>query len=382
MRLKISKIEAFPLSYRMPEGKIVSLGIGRNVKRDTVLVKVTTDGGIIGYGEAHHGRALGAIAHLINTTLNDLLVGADALASGDAWRRVYALQLASHGMGAATVIGLSGIDIALWDIRGKAAGMPLYQLLGGISKPIPAYAGGIALGYQPPETLVDEAQGLVEAGFGALKLRIGDTPANDCARIEAVRAALGDGIDILTDANANADFEHVRRIMPCLDASRAGWLEEPFPPHDRDLYIRASKLGVTPLAAGENHYMRFDFRDAIADGAISILQPDLSKVGGITEALRVEALAATWKMKLNPHSSASGINMAASVHFLAAIDMPGYFEADVAVDNPFRDRLCTPAPSVRPDGTVLPNDGPGLGVGIDEDFIATHPLIDGPGYVK
>ena len=366
----------------MPEGKIVNLGIGRNVKRDSVVVKITTDQGIIGYGESHHGRAPGAIAHLINTTLSDLLVGADALANGDAWRRVYALQLASHGMGAAAVIGLSGIDLALWDIRGKAASMPLYQLLGGSSKPIPAYAGGIALGFQEPCQLVEEAQVLVEKGFKAIKLRIGDTPANDRARLEAVRSALGDSIEILADANANADFEHVRRVMPCLDAIGAGWLEEPFPAHDRDLYIRASRLGVTPLAAGENHYTRFEFRDAIADGAISILQPDLSKVGGITEAHRIEAFSSTWKMKLNPHSSASGINMAANVHFLAAAEMSGYFEADAALDNPFRDCLCTPAPSVAADGTIFPNEGPGLGIEVDEGFIAAHPLIDGPGYVK
>lgn len=382
MHLKIIEIEAFPLSFKMPEGKTVSLGIGRNVKRDTVIVKVTTDGGIVGYGEAHHGRAPGAVARLIQTTLRDLLLGADALANVEAWQRVYALQLASHGMGAAAVIGLSGIDMALWDIRGKAAGMPLYRLLGGQARPVQTYAGGIALGFQDPQTLTEEALALVERGFRALKLRIGDTAAKDCARLEAVRTAVGEEIELLADANANADFEHIRRVLPCMDAIRAGWLEEPFAPHDRGLYQRAAGLGITPLAAGENHYTRFDFRDVILDGAITILQPDLSKVGGITEALRIEAMAGAWKYKVNPHTSASAINMAANIHFLSAIEMSGYFEADVAQENPFRDGICATPPVIGLDGTVCPGDAPGLGVEIDEDFMAAHPLIDGPGYVK
>jgi L-alanine-DL-glutamate epimerase-like enolase superfamily enzyme len=122
------------------EGQNVRLGIGRAVKRDAVLVKVSTDEGLTGWGEAHHGRCPGAIAKLIDTTISELVVGMDAMNVVGVWQRVYQMQLASHGMGYAAAMALSGLDLALWDIRAKAAGWPLYKLLGGASKPIKAYA--------------------------------------------------------------------------------------------------------------------------------------------------------------------------------------------------------------------------------------------------
>ena len=199
--LRIRDVKAYATSYPIPPGQSVTLGIGRAVKRDAVIVKVTTEGGLIGWGESHHGRAHTAIAHLVNTTLRQLILGMDAADMVGVWNRIYSRQLASHGMGAGCAIAMSGIDMALWDIRGKAVGWPLYKLLGGAQKPIPAYAGGVSLGYQEPTALVDEARPHLEAGYKAVKLRIGDTPARDLARIAAVRKAFGDEIAILTDAN-------------------------------------------------------------------------------------------------------------------------------------------------------------------------------------
>jgi D-galactarolactone cycloisomerase len=379
--MKIADITAYALSFPVSAEGGVSLGIGRTVKRDTVVVKVTTDEGVIGYGEAHHGRAPGAVAHLINTTLRQLLLGRDACDVVGAWRGVYQMQLNSHGMGAATSMGLSGIDMALWDIRAKAAGWPLYRMLGGASRPVPAYAGGISLGFQPPDDLVQEAKGLVARGYRALKLRIGDTVERDLVRVQRVREAFGPEIDILVDANAAYTYEDVRRIMPVLDACSVGWLEEPFAAHDHRNYRDAARLGRTPLAAGENHYTRFEFHRLIEDGAIRILQPDLSKTGGLTEALRIAAMASAWKLPINPHSSATGINMAATIHFLCAIDNGGYFEADVARENLFRDQLCSVPFAVDEKGCVRPLEKPGIGVDVDEDFIKAHPVIEGPCYV-
>jgi L-alanine-DL-glutamate epimerase-like enolase superfamily enzyme len=380
--MRIESVEAFPMSAPLPENARVTLGIGTTVKRDVVLVKVTAEGGLVGYGESHHGRAPGTVAKLINTTLRELAVGHEATDVVGLWSRIYRLQLASHGMGAAASIAMSGIDMALWDIRGKAFGVPLYKLLGGGKRPIKAYAGGISLGYQEPESLADEAEQMVSRGYRALKLRIGDTPRRDMARISAVRKRLGGDIDILTDANANATMEHVRAIMPCLDANLVGWLEEPFAPHDYRLYRSASRLGGTPLAAGENHYTRFEFHRLVEDGAITYLQPDLSKAGGVTETMRIAAMASAWKLSTNPHCSATGLNMAATLHVLASIDNTGYFEAEAAAFNPFRDELCSRSYSVDADGFVKVPDGPGIGIEVDEKFIARHPLIDGPGYVK
>ena len=379
--LRITDVRAFPTSFPVDPKDAVTLGIGRTVKRDAVIVKVSTEDGITGWGEAHHGRCPGAVAHLVNTTLRLLVVGQDANDITGVWKKVYDKQLASHGMGAGACLALSGIDMALWDIRGKALKLPLYKLMGGRSKPVPAYAGGVSLGYQDPKTLVAEARPHVEAGYKAIKLRIGDTVARDVERIAAVRKAFGDDLVILTDANTGYGIADVRAVMPALDEFNVGWLEEPFPAHDYLSYREAARYGRTPLAAGENHYTRFEFNRVIEDGAISILQPDLSKTGGITEALRIAALASCWKLPIHPHSSMTGLNMAASIHFLAAIENAGYFEADVSKNNLFRDELVSTPYSVDKDGCVIPLEAPGIGVELDESFLAAHPVIEGPSYV-
>jgi L-alanine-DL-glutamate epimerase-like enolase superfamily enzyme len=379
--MKISEVKAYPLSFRVSEAGQVRLGIGRTVKRDTVVVMVRSDDGLVGWGEAHHGRAPGAVANLINTTLAHLVTGMDPTDNVGVWDRVYKMQLASHGMGAAAAIGLSGIDMALWDLRAKAVGWPLYRLLGGRSRAITAYAGGISLGFQPPLELAAEARGLVDRGFRALKLRVGDTWRADVARVRAVRDEVGDAIDLLIDANTNYTVDDVRQAMPAFDELRVGWLEEPFPPHDVRSYRAAAQFGTTPLAAGENHYTRFEFQRVIEDGVISVLQPDLSKTGGLTEGLRIAAMGSASKLRIHPHTSATGLNMAATLHFLASIDNGGYYEADASTENLFRDQLTTRAGEVDAEGCVRPPEGPGLGVEIDEDFIRSHPVIDGPGYV-
>jgi len=322
------------------------------------------------------------VAHIVNTTLKTMVVGHSADDVNGIWKRMYDKQLASHGMGAGACLAISGIDMAVWDLRAKALGVPLYRLLGGSSRPIPAYAGGVSLGYQEPANLVDEARLHVEAGYRAVKLRIGDTVQRDLERIAAVRKAFGDSLAILSDANTGYQLADARAAMPGLVANRVGWLEEPFPAHDWRSYKEAKSLGGVPLAAGENHYTRFEFDRIIDDGAITILQPDLSKTGGITEALRIAALAGTWKLPIHPHTSMTALNMAASVHFLASIENGGYFEADVSKANLFRDKMVDRAPyTVDTTGCVTPLEAPGIGLEVDEGFLAAHPVIDGPAYV-
>ena len=379
--MHIVDLKAYPTSFPVPPTESVTLGIGRTVKRDAVVVKVTTDEGLTGYGESHHGRAPGAVAHLVNTTLRQLVLGMDAADVVGVWAKVYKMQLGSHGLGAAAAIGMSGIDMALWDIRGKAIGWPLYRLLGGASRPIPAYAGGVSLGYQEPAALVEEARALIASGYTAVKLRIGDAPARDLARVSAVRNAFGDELVILTDANTGYTLDDARTVMPGLDANGVGWLEEPFPAHDYRSYAAARSFGRVPLAAGENHYTRFEFTRIIEDGSITVLQPDLSKTGGVTEALRIAALASAWKLRINPHTSMTGLNMAATIHFLAAIDNGGYFEGDVSRNNLFRDELVSRPYAVGADGCVRPLEKPGLGLEVNEEFLARHPVIEGPSYV-
>jgi D-galactarolactone cycloisomerase len=154
--VEISDVSAFPISFAIPEQHQVELGIGKAIKRDAILVRIETTEGITGWGEAHAARVPTAIAELINSTLQQLVLGMDARDIDAIWNTVYRMQLASHGAGAAAAIGLSGIDMALWDIRGKLEGKPLYALLGGSSRRIPAYAGGVALGYQDLPELLNE----------------------------------------------------------------------------------------------------------------------------------------------------------------------------------------------------------------------------------
>jgi D-galactarolactone cycloisomerase len=379
--LRIVDIRAYPTSVPVAAENRVALGIGTAIKRDAVVVKVTTAGGLMGWGESHHGRAHTAIAKLIETTLRQLVLGMDAADVVGVWARIYKMQLGSHGMGAGTCLAMSGIDLALWDIRGQAAGMPLCRLLGGTRKAVPAYAGGVSLGYQEPAKLVDEARRSIEAGYKAVKLRVGDSPARDIERIRAVRKAFGDELVILTDANTGYTVADARAAMPAMDELRVGWLEEPFPAHDHRSYRMAARFGRTPLAAGENHFTRFEFNRVLEDGVISILQPDLSKTGGITEALRIAAMASAYKLPIHPHSSMTGLNHAASIHFLAAIDNGGYFEGDVSNANKFRDELCSRPYEVDRDGNVWPLEKPGLGLEVNEEFLLKHPAIEGPGYI-
>jgi D-galactarolactone cycloisomerase len=379
--MKIVDVTAYPTSFPVSDRAGERLGIGRAVKRDSVVVKVTTDGGLVGWGESHHARSPGTVGHLVDSTLRELVVGLDAADVVGVWTTIYTAQLASHGLGAAASIAMSGIDMALWDIRGKAVGWPVYRLLGGAARPVAAYAGGVSLGWSEPSYLVDQVTPLVAAGYRAVKLRVGDNPADDLARIAAVRSAFPE-LEILVDANAAYTLQDVRRVAPGLREHGVGWLEEPFPPHDHRSYAAAAQFVGVPLAAGENHYTRFEFHRVIEDGVVSVIQPDLSKSGGITEVQRIAALASAWKLGLNPHTASTGLNMAATVHLLAAVENAGYFEADVSHDNLFRDELVSTPFEIRSDGTVLPLEGPGLGVEVDEDFLAAHPVIEGPGFVR
>ncbi|MBL8381771.1 MAG: mandelate racemase/muconate lactonizing enzyme family protein [Burkholderiales bacterium] len=380
--LTITDVKAFATSFPLPKDGNVRLGIGRAVKKDAVVVKVTTAGGLVGWGESHHARAPSTIAKLVDTTLRMLVLGEDAGDVQGVWRKIYGKQLASHGLGAGTAMAMSGIDMALWDIRGKATGWPLYRLLGGASRAVPAYAGGISLGFQPEGELVAEAQKHLAAGYKALKLRLGDSPRNDIARVAAVRKAFGDELTILTDANIGYGLADARAVMPALDAHGVAWLEEPFPAHDYRSYREAKHFGRVPLAAGENHYTRFEFSRLIDEGVVTILQPDLSKTGGITEVMKIAAMASAHKLPIHPHTSMTGLNMAASIHLLAAVDDAGYFEGDVSANNLFRDTMVSPSPyRVDAAGMVRPLDGPGLGLDVDEEFLVAHPVIEGPSYV-
>ena len=335
----------------------------------------------MGYEEAHHARSANIIAEIVNTTLKDLILPCSASDIIDIWAKIYEWQLRSHGLGAAAVMAMSGLDMALWDIKAKAAGMPLYRLLGGSKKKVKAYAGGVALGWQDPSALIDEITPHIEAGYKALKLRVGDKPRLDIERVHAVRKAFGEDLVIMVDGNTGYDLDAVRAVIPAFEDAGVHWLEEPFSANDDQSYRSASGLTSIPLAAGENHYTRYEFARLIDDRSVRILQPDLSKAGGVSEVLRIAALGSAWRMQICPHSSITALNQAASIHLLAAIDNAGYFEADVSRGNAFREKLGTLPYQIAKDGTVEPLDAPGIGIDVDEDFVRAHPYIEGKAFV-
>lgn len=376
--MKIATVEAFPLSAAV--NNTVTLGIGTMARRDTVLVRVETEDGCVGFGESHHGRSAGSIADIINNLLRFFVVGHDSDDVVGLWQRIYTMQLRSHGMGAAAAIAMSGIDQALWDIRAKRAGLPLYRYLGGASRPINAYAGGISLGWVDPAALVEEVADAAKLGYRAFKLRGGDTPVRDVARVQAVRERFGDTIEIMVDANTAYSATDFDRVSGAFAEADLVWLEEPFAPHDHNRYRDAAARSSLRLAAGENHYTRFEFVPLIESGAVHFMQPDLSKTGGLTEALRIAAHASAYKLPVCPHTSTTAVNMAITVHFLAAIENAGYFEGDIAVENPFRDQLGSQPYTVDPQGCVLPLERPGIGIEIDMDFVREHPFTPGLAY--
>jgi ABC-type nitrate/sulfonate/bicarbonate transport system ATPase subunit len=243
------------------------------------------------------------------------------------------------------------------------------------------YAGGVSLGWSEPAVLCEEVAQALEGNYKAVKLRGGDTPARDIARVAAVREAFGDDLTIMVDANTNYTVADVLKVLPAFEELGVEWLEEPFAPHDHRSYATADRSNV-PLAAGENHYTRFEFHRLIEDGHVGILQPDLSKAGGITEVLRIAALGSAWKLPICPHTATTGLNMAVTIHVLASIDNAGYFEGDISEANLFRDELVSTPYTVAADGTVSPLDRPGIGVDVDEDFARAHPFIDGLAYAE
>ncbi|KAB0264911.1 mandelate racemase/muconate lactonizing enzyme family protein [Microvirga brassicacearum] len=372
---RIKRIDAFALSCPTPGGAVFA--VGRSAKRDMVLVRIETENGIVGYGEAHHAQTPSTIATFINDALGPSLIGMDAHETEAIWDRSYHRFIATHGPGATAVIGLSGVDLALWDIKGKDLALPIYRLLGGQRRPIRAYAGGISLGFQPVDDLKREIEGLIGKGYDFMKLRVGDTIARDLERVRAVREAFPD-IALAADAGTRYRTSDISRIAEICEAGRLVWLEEPFTPDNIPGYRRLRNVTATPLAAGENHFTRHELRTFISEELIQFVQADCCKTGGITEILKIAALAGAWHLEFAPHTSASVLSTAASTHVLSVAPNAFIYEADVSAINAFRDDLGTPF--VIQNGSILAPDKPGLGVALDESLIAKYPFIPGASY--
>lgn len=376
--MKIVEVKAFALSA--PLKGMPRRGMGQPVKKDAVIVRVRTEDGIVGWGHAHDSLNPIVVAELVNSNLAPMVVGEDALAVEDIWHKVYVRQGQTHTPGNALYTAQSGVDMAIWDARGKALGLPVYRLLGGSRKKVRAYVGGASFGYKPLEQMVEEAQRYVAQGYTALKLRLGDTVANDIRRVQAVRAAVDASVDIMVDINTRYQYVDLARALPALEECRVYWIEEPFPPDAVGDYAHFNSRTRLPIAAGENHYLRYQARQLLETGAVDIIQSDPSKCGGITECKKIADMASAFRRQFAPHNSTSGVVGAACVHLLCAAPNALVYEADLSPANPFRDELVPGAPVVV-NGFIEPNDKPGLGIEVDEALFAKYPGISGPSVI-
>lgn len=346
-------------------GLLARISQGQFERREIVLVAVRCSDGTVGYGEAFSGSAGSAVAELVNTALAPIVVGRapheTAAVSGLVRHRL----MNSHAASSAFRYALAGIDLAMWDAHGKLAGVPVYQLLGGTQTSFPAYAGSFALGIQPPDELVAEARELVDRqGWTVLKLRIGADARRDLAGVRAVREAFGDEMRIAVDSNMGQHYE-LGQIAAALGELGVEWLEEPYERPRRARYIALRARGTVPIAGGENLRSAEEFFDWTAAGALDVCQPDASRVGGITEMLRIAAVVDAAGLRFVPHISHSALNHAASLHIMSAIGSQDLCEGDAAPVNAFRDGAIHGGVEYH-DGMMHLTGGPGLGVEVDE----------------
>lgn len=367
--MRITDIEAIEL--RLPDVAEKTAGT-----QDTLLVRIKTDAGIEGIGEVDSSPRVSKaiieapISHTIVRGLKHVLIGADPLEHEVLWHRMYQATV-YMGRHAAVIHTMAGIDVALWDIKGKAFGQPVHTLLGGAFRNrIRAYAS-ILFGRTPAET-TEIGRRWVERGFTAIKFGwepMGQDERTDIALVEQARRGVGDDTLLLIDAGCPWDARTAMQRERKFRDYSIGWLEEPLAADDFAGYGRLSAVSETPIAAGEGMATRGEFQRLLDEGGVDIVQIDPSRVG-LTETMKVISLARDRHRKVVNHSYKTRISIAASLHFLAAV--PDAFVLEYCVeDSPLLNELtCEQFPLV--DGFVHVPQDPGLGVTLNEKTIEKY----------
>lgn len=338
------------------------------------LVRVTGDDGVTGVGFCYAGHVAGAlVGEAISSLLGPLVIGQDAHTTEGIWERLYfAAQL--HGRSGAVMRGLSALDIALWDRNARAAHLPLWRYLGGYTAgSVRAYAsGGYYLDGKTPDGLAAEMARYVEAGFSAVKMKVGRLSiTEDAQRIAAVRQAIGDDTLLMLDANNAWRYVwEAERALRAWERYDLAWIEEPFSPDDIGSHVRLGHRSGIPVATGEIEAGRWRFSDLIRNDATLILQPDAAVCGGITEFRRIAAIASSvglpiaphWFHDLHAHLAASSPN-ATYVEYFPDSDVLNF-------------RLLIDPQMEVVAGQILLGDRPGLGFDYVEEEVARHALSD------
>jgi D-galactarolactone cycloisomerase len=354
--VKIDDVEVINLRFEYPDGIGFAYAGGQVSARVTSLVMIRTDTGETGIGAAYSHPDL--IRTIIEGNLRAHLIGADPSDINGIWDKLYGLTR-WYGRKGAALTAIGGIDIALWDLRGKAARMPLWKLLGGTRGRAQAYASGM-FWHDDVRALEREAGRHRHRGFHRVKMRLGRSWDYDTEAFKAaVRGAGSDGI-VHVDGSHRYDEETAVRFGAILAEAGAAWFEEPFPPEELDRYVSLRRSLRVPLAAGENEFGVQGFRELFRVGAIDIAQADASRTGGISELLRISRMAADLGLKVAPHTWSDAVSLTANAHVVAALPHGLAVEVD-QTGNPFIEELLSEALRIK-DGYLELSDAPGLGV--------------------
>ncbi len=368
-------VDVTPYVLEAPLSRPFGVSQGWFNKRVAVVVKVVTDAGIVGWGETGFPDA----APIIRNRLAPLLIGENPLERERIWWRLFGPMFNQNEFFGLGMCALSAVDIALWDIAGKALGLPVAALLGGrLRERVPVYATGLYYTEGDfPHGLAEEAASYVEQGFRAVKMKIGQRSIEeDVRRVALVRETIGENVQLMVDANQAYTPFAAAQVAKRLEPYNVLWFEEPVPAHDVDAYVALRRRTSMALAGGENLHTRFAFREPLRRRAFDIAQPDVVAVGGITEMQKVVAMAAAFDVLVAPHAWGTPIMMAATLHVAATLPpcprvaQPLLFLQEPLVEydrspNPLREALCGGEFPVR-DGCVEIPTSPGLGIEVDE----------------
>jgi D-galactarolactone cycloisomerase len=372
--MKIVGVRTHLVDTLIPEEHRVRSGAGYKLRRQAAFVELTTDEGISGFGPCSFGSAsldLGSVATLCDNTFAAALVGEDPGRIEYLWDKIYfGSILRVHGPRSVGVAILSAIDIALWDIKGKALGAPVYQLLGGaFHDPVPCYSSSVY--WDTPEGAAAQARVFVAQGFKAFKVKVGLDVENDIASLHAIRDEVGYEVDMLVDANQCYTRHLALRVGRELEKLNVPFFEEPLSIDDVDGHaFLADKLDVR-IATGENMYTRWNFLPFFQKKAIHVAQADASRCGGISEAKRIADLAGVYHLHAVPHTFSDALTIAANLHVVAACSNAPIIEYDRTY-NEIQEKLVKNPLHVHDSVIELPTE-PGLGVEIDWDFVTDHP---------
>ncbi len=369
--MKITDVEVIYL--RLPEVKKQC-----DSGQDALIVRVSTDAGITGIGEvdsaplAVKGAIEGPFSHNVTCGLRELVIGEDPLETEKLWYKMYRENVYGGRRGVG-LHAISGIDIALWDIKGKALGQPIWKLLGGgFHKQIRPYASNL-FGATPDETR-ERAERFRDRGFTAVKFGwepMGQDEKTDIALVREARRGLGDDIDLLIDAGLAWDAKTAIQRARAFADYNIFWLEEPLAPDDYDGYRKLCEATHLRIAAGEEESNRLSYIDLMDRGKIDIVQIDLTRVGGFTEAMKIASLAMDRGLPVANHGFTTYINVAAALHFLNSVPNSFICEFVAEEETTLRDHI-TKQRIVAKDGMLDIPSEPGLGLDLDEEAIEKY----------